>query len=179
METVSVRCNHCGAPLEVTEETRFVTCSFCNTQLAVRHTDNSHFTEEIGNIARSTERMAASLEVIKLQNEIEQLDREYSTRFPVVDHGRGAHDPPGFLGAILGVIFAVVFSIIVFTVFSQAPGGFGLVPPLMASIAIIAAVSGLIKAGNHQNYRSTYESKRNQLKLRLDSLRSQDNDARR
>lgn len=178
METVSVRCNHCGAPLDVTAETRFVTCSFCNTQLAVRHTDNSHFTEEIGNIARSTERMAASLEVIKLQNEIEQLDREYSTRFPVVDHGRGAHGPPGFFGAVLGMIFAVIFSIIAFTIFSGAPGGFGLVPFLMAAVAITAAVAGLIKASNHQSYRATYESKRNQLNLRLDSLRSQDHDSR-
>lgn len=31
MRLISVNCNHCGAPLEVAEEVRFVTCAYCKT----------------------------------------------------------------------------------------------------------------------------------------------------
>ena len=79
METLSVRCNHCGAPLQVSEGTRFVTCQFCKSSLEVKRTDSSVFTEEVARIADHTEKMSGSLEVITVQNEIEKLDREWGS----------------------------------------------------------------------------------------------------
>jgi DNA-directed RNA polymerase subunit RPC12/RpoP len=58
METISVRCNHCGAPLDVGMQTHFVTCQFCNSQLEIKRTDSSVFTEEVERIARNTDKMA-------------------------------------------------------------------------------------------------------------------------
>ena len=36
MPTLSIACNHCGAPLTVAEDTRFVTCGYCKLQLEVK-----------------------------------------------------------------------------------------------------------------------------------------------
>lgn len=44
MTLLSVSCNHCGAPLQITEETKFVTCLHCDHQLAVKHSDSAIFT---------------------------------------------------------------------------------------------------------------------------------------
>ena len=77
METLSVRCNHCGAPLPVAGSTRFVTCQFCQSSLEVKRTGSSVFTEEVAKIAENTGKMAESLDVMKLQQEIETLDREH------------------------------------------------------------------------------------------------------
>ena len=67
MEMISVSCNHCGAPLKVGPNSRFVTCTFCNSRLEVKRSDSAIFTEEISRIANTTQQMAGSLEVIELQ----------------------------------------------------------------------------------------------------------------
>ena len=36
MRTIALQCNHCGAPLQVSESARFVTCTHCGTQLTIR-----------------------------------------------------------------------------------------------------------------------------------------------
>lgn len=78
MELLNVSCNHCGAPLEVSPQTKFVTCRHCARQLVVKHTDNSAFTEVLEKVAGQTAEMAEDLKAIRIQNEIEQLDREWS-----------------------------------------------------------------------------------------------------
>ncbi len=44
-QTIDVNCNHCGATLQVNENTRFVTCGSCKSRLAVRHSSAATFTE--------------------------------------------------------------------------------------------------------------------------------------
>lgn len=75
MSLLSLTCNHCGAPLSVPEETRFVTCQFCAAQLEVKHEGNAVFTH-VASIDRSAADIARNLETIRLQNELEQLDRD-------------------------------------------------------------------------------------------------------
>ena len=115
METLSVRCNHCGAPLEVGRETRFVTCQFCNSQLEVKRTESTVFTEEIAKISQNTERMAGSLEVLELQNDLERLDREWIASNPVSfdSDGRPVRQT-GSGGAAFGMAFAIFFAIVCF-----------------------------------------------------------------
>jgi hypothetical protein len=177
METVSVRCNHCGAPLEVGGQTRFVTCQFCHSQLEVKRTDSTVFTEEIREIAQSTRRMTGQLEVIELQNEIERLDREWMASNPVSfdKHGRPISQP-GPVGSVFGLVFAVIFAVVCFSMagaFSSFGGGglFSVVPVGMGIFAIIAAILGMVKSGNHQDAKGEYERRRAELVAKLESLR--------
>ncbi len=176
METLSLRCNHCGAPLQVGGQTRFVTCQFCHCQLEVKRTDSTIFTEEIREIAQTTRRMSGQLDVIELQNEIERLDREWLAANPVSfdKHGRPISQP-GTVGSVFGMLFAVFFALVCFimagTAGSIGGGGFAIVPIGMGIFAIVAAIAGMMKSTTHQTAREDYERKRGDLVARLESLR--------
>ncbi len=176
METISVRCNHCGAPLDVGTQTRFVTCQFCNSQLEIKRTDSSVFTEEVERIARNTDKMAENLEVIKLQNEIERLDREWNTQQVETAPSNKRGGPQTTGGAIFGLAFAVFFALVCFGMASfvgaaGAPGIVSLVPVGMGIFALVAAVMSLIKTSSLDQSRTDYQQKRNELLNQIDSLK--------
>jgi DNA-directed RNA polymerase subunit RPC12/RpoP len=175
METISVRCNHCGAALDVGNETRFVTCQFCNSQLEIKRTDSSVFTEEVERIARNTDKMAESMEVIKLQNEIEQLDREWSTRMAQEAPTDKEGHPISKGGAAFGMAFAVFFAIICFgmaLVFNMIGGPlFAFVPVGMGIFAVVAGVMGFSKASTVDQSRVAYQERRDELMRKMRSLK--------
>lgn len=177
MEMISVRCNHCGAPLGVGANARFVTCTFCNSQLEIKRSDSAVFTEEITRIAENTKQMAGSLEVIELQNEIERLDREWVAGNPVSsdEHGRPT-TPTGTGGAVFGLMFSIFFALVAFAMagFAStlgAPGIFALVPVGMGIFALAAGIMGLGKANQYQSRKSIYEQQRAAMVARLDVMR--------
>lgn len=139
METLSVRCNHCGAPLQIGNGTRFVTCQFCQSNLEVKRTDGSVFTEEVVKIAENTGRMAESLEVIELQNEIERLDREWARKEAgYISHGKNRPHWPS--SSLFGLAFGIFFACVCFGmafVMSNIAG--------MGVFAIVAAVMNMNK----------------------------------
>ena len=177
MELISVNCNHCGAPLEVGANARFVTCTFCNSQLEVKRSESAVFTEEITRIADNTQQMAGSLEVIELQNEIERLDREWIAGNPVSfdKHGR----PIGQTttgGAVFGLMFSIFFAIVAFSMAgfaasNGAPGIFALVPVGMGIFALVAGFMGIGKANVYQERKNEYERHRASMVERLEAKR--------
>ena len=175
METLSVRCNHCGAPLQVAENTRFVTCQFCQSSLEVKRTDSSIFTEEVAKIAENTGRMAESLEVITVQNEIEKLDREWG--FEQTNHmvqTRHGPTPPG--NPIFGLAFTIFFAVGCFGMASfsgsfGAPGIFQMVPTGMGVFALVAGVMGMVKGQARDEAQSRYQQRRIELTRQLEALK--------
>jgi hypothetical protein len=179
METLSVRCNHCGAPLQVSDATRFVTCQFCQSSLEVKRTESSIFTEEVAKIAENTGKMAESLEVIALQNELERLDRENApalaaARTKELSRGEGA--AAGFVAV---VFFTIFISFGVFFAVSSSEHGAPFIFPLVgwgfALIGVIALVSIIGKifaaaGGTAQGAKPTpYQNQRNELLKKLAS----------
>ena len=73
IEAVKLSCNHCGANLEVAHDTRFVTCTYCDTQLEVRRKHGAAFTR-IKQSVRKLERRTK-----KLAREVARLDRKTSS----------------------------------------------------------------------------------------------------
>ena len=176
METLSVRCNHCGAPLEVGASTRFVTCQFCSSSLEVKRTDNSVFTEEVAKIAENTGRMAESLEVIQLQNEIEQLDREWGIeQAGHMVNSRTGPRTPGH--PVIGLVFAIFFAVVCFLMASgfasSGAGIFTIVPVGMGVFALIAGVMGMIRGEDRKSAETGYQQRRAELVQRLDALRKE------
>jgi len=177
METVSVRCNHCGAPLEVGRQTRFVTCEFCKSHLEVKRTESSIFTEEVERIARNTDQMAESLEVIALQNEIAQLDREWMAL-----HGNGAANdgqqagPSSTAGGWFGMIFVVFFAVVAFSMAGfggsvGAPGFFTMVPIGMGILALVVGVMNLVNSQARETAHSDYQLRRSELLRKIGEVR--------
>ena len=63
---IALLCQQCGAPLEVAEETKFVTCGSCGVHLRVRSEGGAHFTEELEELrdAISDARLEARLDTL-------------------------------------------------------------------------------------------------------------------
>ena len=177
METLSVRCNHCGAPLTVSGSTRFVTCQFCQSNLEVKRTDSSIFTEEVAKIADNTGRMAESLEVIELQNEIERLDREWSqTEAGYIVHGKNGPRRPS--SSLFGLVFAIFFACVCFgmTVFASqmpGPGFFALVPAGMGVFVLVAAVMSMSKGAELEQAEEKHRARRAELVAKLQRTRGE------
>ena len=177
METISVRCNHCGAPLDIGANARYATCKFCNSQLEIKRSDSAVFTEEITRLADNTQHMAGSLEIIELQNEIERIDREWATRNPIPSDADGR--PTGRAsrgGAMFGLMFSIFFAIVAFAMAGTAssfgaPGIFTLVPIGMGIFAVAAGIMGLGKANEYQSRKSDYEQRRADMVARLEAMR--------
>lgn len=74
---LTVRCQSCGAPLQIAGDIRFLTCNYCKAELElVRDTSATH-TRVLEKIQADTQQMRNHLKVLNLQNEIERLDREW------------------------------------------------------------------------------------------------------
>ncbi len=77
MKTVPLNCNHCGAPLRVSETARFATCAHCHAQLAIHHEGAAVFTEVLGEIAERTQSIEAEVRALRVERDLERLDKEW------------------------------------------------------------------------------------------------------
>jgi len=163
MELLTLACNHCGAPLEVGAQTRFVTCRHCSRQLAVKHTDNSAFTEVLEKMAGQTEAMAEDLRAIRAQNEIEQLDREWSAeaeQYMEAGKDGGVSRPQPWMTTIFFVGFLGFFMAAKFPLSGDSPFRiFFLIVLVVAVFQIISTWRRYFALqGREQNYVSTRET---------------------
>ena len=171
METLSVRCNRCGAPLQVSDATRFVTCQFCQSSLEVKRTESSIFTQEVAKIAENTSKMADSLEVIALQNEIEKLDRELGLDQMLATKKNVSGPAAKIVGPMFGIFFTVV-CILMASGFSKAGAGiFTMVPLGMGVFGIVITLTFLRAGLNGDATHSMYQARREALERQLEALK--------
>lgn len=78
--TRTVSCNGCGAPLEVSEAARFVTCAYCDARLRIEHTDSAVWTEAVEKLARDQERIARETAEVSRELRRAKLERELAER---------------------------------------------------------------------------------------------------
>lgn len=177
MNLVSVRCQHCGAPLQVGEAARFVTCQFCKTELSVERTDSAIYTQQLGEIHARTTQMAGELEVIRLQNDLDALDREWlmeRERY-MVSGQHGSKHEPGMVGALLsgGLMALVGLAMFVGMASAHAPGLLPMAGLAVMLLGIVIGITGMSKASAMSAARSRYERARGLLSQRMAEARAE------
>jgi DNA-directed RNA polymerase subunit RPC12/RpoP len=127
MELITLSCGNCGAPLQVPDDAKYVTCNHCASQLAVRRTDTVTFTEKLDEISQRTQRIEGELSELKSRQELEDLDRQWEREregYMIADkHGR--RHVPTVAGSVFGGVAAAVFGV-VWTAMAANMGGGGL-----------------------------------------------------
>ena len=73
----SIACNNCGAPLSIPGAANFVTCIYCKASLSVKRNNSVVYTEVLGRIEAITESMADDLRFLRLERELEYLDKHW------------------------------------------------------------------------------------------------------
>ena len=178
MKAKSVCCQNCGADLDVDESIRFVTCNFCGSKLEIVHeatTTHSRLLEEIG---EKTDRMSEDLKVIRLQNELEQIDREWQAQREglMTRNKDGSRSKPSVVGSVFGAGVAVVFGLIWIGMTSSVtsaggPAGFSLFGIVFIVAGLLIAISGVNKAGRYRQAETEMLERRRRLKAQLDALK--------
>jgi len=167
----TIACNNCGAPLNVPPTANFATCAHCNSQLVIRRNDTARYTETLDRIEGYTERIAEDVEHIRLQNELERLDREWQQerrRFLLRERDGVSRLPTrGYvISRVLVSIVALVLTTFWFGLASSAGdaalffGWFGLI---VVAITIANAVISIVKGINYNNAKQEYDTKRQEI----------------
>jgi len=167
MNITKVCCQGCGADLEVNEDIRFVTCNYCHCRLEIVHDKTVTHSKLLEKIEQKTDEMADDLKVIRLQNDLEKLDREWSMKAEsfMVANKEGVKSVPTATGSVVGGVFAVVAGIIWMVAASSmgAPGVFPLFGLVFIAIAVVGMVRGAGKAGGYSTAKSVHDQERRKL----------------
>jgi hypothetical protein len=116
--------------------------------------------------------MAQDLEAIKIQNEIEMLDREVAAG---CEQSTRANGPNGRGGGVLGLAFAVFFAFVCFAMAGAAgkhgaPSLFALVPIGLGIFAVVAAFMSLLKSSDQSERQDNLRRRRDELASKLAEL---------
>jgi len=164
METISLTCNNCGAPLRVPDSAKFVTCNHCDAQLAIHRNANATFTEQLDKIAETTDQLADAVTQLTRQNEIARIDREWAMEKQdyMITGKHGHRHLPNEVSSVIGGVVAVGFGIFwtIATASSSAPGFFPLFGVLFVCIGIGVSIHGFVKAQGYREAQRRYRRRR-------------------
>ncbi len=176
MSTIALSCNHCGAPLEIPHEMRFLTCSHCGSRLGVKHSGSAVYTSVLERIEKQTEEIAGRVQTLELQNELERLDREWEMErrnFMTVDkHGRES-EPSAIAGLVSGL--AIIGFGLIWIVGIASNGGNGIVAIIgvaLIALGIFLMFSTYKESNLYAQCRTRYEERRNGLVNRIEQRTS-------
>jgi LSD1 subclass zinc finger protein len=168
MQVQSVRCHHCGAPLQVPENARFVTCQYCQSQLIIHRTACAVTTEVLADLTRKTSHLGDQLSVVRLQGDLDCLDREWQMKRAEL-LGR---DPTGKLQEprrVSPMQFFLVLVLCVPLVGTFARGDHSSMVPVIVTVIVVLAILGSLawKKSPYQAAKLAYERQRSELQARL------------
>jgi hypothetical protein len=170
MKTLPLTCNHCGAPLQAPEGTRFLTCQFCSSSLEVQHSGNAVYTQVLDTLDQRTTAMANDIDEIKRQNELELLDRQWEReREEYLVRGKfGRTSVPSTTGSLIAMTIGVVVGIvwIGMAVSFGAPFFFPLFGVLFIMIVVLGSAGNVSKATRYRAREAEYERRRQLLRNR-------------
>lgn len=167
MNVKKLCCQGCGADLEVDEGIRFVNCNYCGARLEIVHDATTTHSRLLDRIEKRTGEMAGDLKVIRLQNELEQLDREWEqdrSRFLTRDeHGNASEPSP--VGAVVGGVLVIGFGIFWMSMASSmhAPGFFPMFGLVFIGVALFGMISSMTKSQGLRSCETDYQRKRARL----------------
>ncbi|MBU1068601.1 hypothetical protein KJ975_03440 [Myxococcota bacterium] len=175
LKTLTLSCNECGAPIDVPGSTNFFTCNFCGSRLSVQRTEGASYTKTLEALDRKTETLAREVEVLKLQNELERIDREWQEELKqyMVRDNDGHQSVPTAGGSIFGGFVATVFGIgwIYNAVSMDAPALVALVGLGFIGLGLYMGYSGYNKSLTYKAAHQRYQNRRDDLLRQLNAMK--------
>lgn len=179
MELLALTCQHCSAPLKVPSGAKFVTCTHCGVQLAVRRTDSVAYTETLEAIDARTERMAEQLDELHRRAALADLDRAWEAeldKYYVAGKDGHRYLPTRGGSVVMGIAIAVVGMVWTAVAcgvageFHDGPGPFDLITALFPFIGLLIGGIGLWQAVVGYNNAEVYERAEAEYRRRREEL---------
>ncbi len=175
MRVVTLRCNECGAPLEVPRKVRFFTCSYCDAPLAIKEEGGAKFTE----LAAHTAQIAKDVQELKKRSELEELDRSWERERERYMHvsKRGTRSVPEKGTAIFVGVFACFFGAawmaFAFSITARMPFASAKIFPFLGlafvGVGLFNALRMFRKADGYTQAQHRYRNRRRELRRKLSS----------
>ena len=162
MTLTPVACHKCGAPLEVPNEARFVTCRHCGIQLEVKHNDSATWTEQIEEIQEQTEELVEQVAQLQYQNALQAIDRDWDREresLLITHKNSGRRTEPNAAAAIFGICTVVVIGLIVAV---NVQSGLG---ALLVLVGIVAGTFNLAKAKQFETAKRRHRQRKTGLQI--------------
>ena len=161
------------------EGTKYVTCAYCASRLAVQQSGNAVYTQVLETLEKKTEQIAQDVGVLKLQGELEDLDRHWAAeRESLMITKQGQREVPTASGNVVGfgimIGFGVLWTIMAVAITSGSPFPVvGVIFPLFGVLFIGAGIAGFIyaqqKARQYERAERDYQARRRQLQREIES----------
>ena len=132
-----IDCERCGAPLDVPKKRRYVTCSFCQTQLRVYREPSLAYT-------RALQAVSGKLDNIQHENELERIGKQTKQT--------ELTNTAAFSGALILMIGIAVFEDPLAAVFSP-----------FVIWWIVVSVRGYSQVATYERAKAAYEENRQAL----------------
>ncbi len=166
MDLITVSCNQCAAPLEVSASSRFVTCSFCQSQLEIHQSDSAAFTSVLDELKQQTDTIERDVFVIRKQNELAQLDRDWAA---AKERPQEKHDATP-IGMFMAIPILAVFAMLGIQVLRiNIP--FGILWMTLVVYIAVQVVSSTSAKSSHIQSEATYQKRRQALLQEIEGHR--------
>ena len=177
MKLEKISCNSCGAPLEVPKSANYITCNHCSTQLAIRRSQSTTFTEQLDQLTEQTQELNSRLDALSNQNELTALDRQWELDQEsfMISGKHGKHLPSetgSIAGGVMTAIFGSLWTIMAIGITSSAPNvgpfaiakvAFPLFGVAFVVFGIISSISSHDKATKYKRAKREYRERRSEL----------------
>ena len=163
-QTLSVRCQNCGSPLQVNDSIRFVTCGYCHSELqVVQDASETIHTKLLAKLTANSESLERSFKRLEIQKEIERLDRERSQGLTLEGKRLPPYNSPAL--TTLASLTAIGFGIggITFCRAIEASFIYELLAMVFIGLVIIQTVRDIIAWRRRSESDRSYEERRANL----------------
>ena len=173
MRFVDSRCIHCGATLRVAQDAAHICCQYCKAELIVVREGGEITTQMLGEM---NENLGQKLDVLRVQNELERLDREWTLQREsyMVSNQDGVRSIPTSAGSVFGGLVTAVAGVVwtVITSSHGAPAFFPVIGVVVIAMGLWAAFVGTSKASAHDIAQASYQARRRTLVRDLERVQS-------
>lgn len=164
-QTLSVRCQNCGSPLQVNDGLRYVTCGYCKSELQVVRDASTIHTEVLQKVVNEIDNLKTQVRTLEIQREIAQLDQSWERERQDHCHTNknGQLHEPSVLSGLTMIAFGFIFG----AFFACATHDHGNAPKFFGAIAFLACLIGglatMRQATQFASARRRYEDQRKLL----------------
>ncbi|MBK8975855.1 MAG: hypothetical protein IPM29_08000 [Planctomycetes bacterium] len=182
METLSLRCSNCGAPLQADASARQLSCGHCGVRLRVVGQGGEWFTEVLEELRADQRALRSQVDAIRIQREIAQLDRQWESvarRRGWGSRRGGAPMSPVRVrkGLQLAIALIVALGVVAFWLIGRRAGAHGVDEQarwgvLSAVVLVAIAIAFTLRAtGSYQKAYELCQQRRRHLLQLLERVR--------
>lgn len=172
MKLIALNCRNCGAPLQVPDDLKHVTCMHCETQLAIVHEGGAAYTEKLDALSERTDQIEDKLAELNRRQKLTALEQSWQREqesLKIRAKDGSAHLPSKTGGIITGVAGVCVGIFIMMLGIgsvggSEAGGGMVLIGFLFIFIGIGGAIWQVHRADKYEKAKQRYQSRRRQIR---------------